>query len=88
MLKLAFILASALVSVVIGGVGGLLFFEFAPSRCAGQYACGYGKAVIGMMVGLGVALLCFVGLLLKGLRKAKPPTTILQSPHSPADRQP
>ena len=40
MLKLAFILASALVSVVIGGVGGLLFFEFAPSRCAGLSARG------------------------------------------------
>ena len=76
MLKLAFILASALMSAMIGGIGGLVFFKFAPSRCAGQYACGYGKAVIGMMVGLGVALLCFVGLLLKGLRKVKPPAPV------------
>lgn len=76
MLKLAFILASALMSAMIGGIGGLVFFEFAPSRCAGQYACGYGKAVISMMVGLGVALPCFVGLLLKGLRNVKPPAPV------------
>lgn len=86
MLKLAFILASALMSAVIGGIGGLVFFEFAPSRCAGQYACGYGMAVISMMVGLSVALLCFVGLLLKGLCKVKPPTPVSQGPHRPADR--
>ena len=69
MLKLAFVLASALVSVVIGGICGLLFMEFAPSRCAGQYACGYGQAMLSMMVGLGAALVCFVVLLVKGLRK-------------------
>ena len=69
MLKLAFVLASALVSIVVGGIGGLLFDEFAPSRCAGHYACGYGQAVLSMMVGLGVALICFVVLLVKGLRK-------------------
>lgn len=70
-MKLLFVLASALLSIVVGGIGGLLFNEFAPSRCAGQYACGYGKAVISMMVGLGIALLCFVGLLFKGLRNRR-----------------
>jgi hypothetical protein len=43
---------------MIGGVGGLVFFNLHRPR-SGQYACGYGKAVISMMVGLGVALLCF-----------------------------
>lgn len=70
-MKLLFVLASALLSIVVGSIGGLLFNEFAPSRCAGQYACGYGKAVISMMVGLGIALLCFVGLLFKGLRNRR-----------------
>lgn len=72
MLKLAFVLASALVSIVVGGICGLLFMEFAPSRCAGQYACGYGQAMLSMMVGLGTALLCFVVLLVRGLRKRPP----------------
>ena len=71
MLKLAFVLASALVSAIIGGISALLFMEFAPSRCAGQYACGYGQAMLSMMVGLGAALVCFVVLLVKGLRKRR-----------------
>ena len=69
MLKLAFVLASALVSAIIGGISGLLFMGFVPSRCAGQYACGYGQAMLSMMVGLGTALVCFVVLLVRGLRK-------------------
>jgi hypothetical protein len=41
---------------MIGGIGGLVFFNL--HRRAQKYACGYGKAVISMMVGLGVVLLC------------------------------
>ena len=69
--QLAFVLASALVSVIAGGVCALLFFEFFPASCSGGYGCAYGKALLTLLMGLAVTLVCFVLLLLKGLRKRK-----------------
>ena len=78
--QLAFVLASALVSVIAGGAFALLFFEFFPSGCSGGYGCAYGKALLTLLMGLAVTLVCFVLLLLKGLRKRKsnPPPAVTE----------